>query len=608
MNEVLFQIVAIVALGMVAQWVAWRVRLPSILLLLGCGLIAGPITGYLKPDELFGELLLPIVSLSVSIILFEGGLSLRLRELGTARGAVFRLSTIGSLITWLLGAWAARWILGLPTAIALVMGALFVVTGPTVVAPMLRHLRPRGSVGNVLKWEGITTDPIGAILAVLLLEIFVVSHTPDVTASVSWAIGRAVILAGGAGVLCGWALRELLRRHILPDWLQGPWALMMVFGVYYIGNLIQHEAGLLSVTAMGALLANQRAARVARIAEFKENLQILLISALFIILAARVSPEQLMAIGWREFAFVGALVLAVRPITVMFSTIGSRLAWRERWLVAAMAPRGIVSAAMASVIALEMGQHDIPASERIVPVAFSVIFLTVVIYGIGSPIVARRLGLSNADPQGVLILGAQPWARAIAKALAELDIRVVLVDSNRRNVLQARLDGIATVHGNILAEHFAEGLDLAGIGRFLALTPNDEVNTLACEHLSEIFGSGNVYQLEVDTADISGVGGRRLFGEGIHYGELSQLFGRGAVTKATRLSDSFDLENYRELYGEEAVPLFIVSGKGRVQVLVRDVEYKAEDGHKLLGFVIPREEAPDSGREAAAPVVEPSEG
>lgn len=587
MPPIIVQLVFIVGLGIVAQWVAWRIHLPSILLLLAVGLVAGPITGFLDPDALFGDLLLPIVSLSVSVILFEGGLSLRFRELGSAAGAVARLSTVGAGITWALGSLAALWILELETHLALVMGALFVVTGPTVVGPMLRQLRPKGQAGHVLRWEGITTDPIGAILAVVLFETLVLSHSPDAARSMLTAAARTIFLGGGAGILAALALRQLLHMHILPDWLQGPWGLMMVFVAYVLGNAAQPEAGLLSVTVMGAFLANRRELRMQRIAEFKENLQILLLSGLFILLAARVDTAQLMAIGWREVLFVLALIVVVRPVTVLLSTLGSLLAWRERWLVAALAPRGIVSAALASVIALEMAENQIHGGERVVPVAFSVIVLTVVIYSIGTPLVARALGLSDVNPQGFLILGAHRWARALGKSLQELGHRVVVVDTNRRNVVRARLDGLSTVHGNILSEGLHEELDYEGIGHFLAVTPNDEVNTLACERMAEMFGSGAVFQLAEDGEADSGVGGRRLFANGVHYAAIDQLFRSGAVLKRTRMTDEFTLQHYRELYGEMAVPMYLVDASGKVQLLTESWPERIDDGQRLVGLVHP---------------------
>lgn len=592
MDPILTRLVAIVGLGIAAQWLAWRLRLPSILLLLGIGILVGPVLGVLRPDQLFGPLLLPIVSLSVAVILFEGGLSLRLSELRQSGSVVVRLSTLGVATTWGLGAYAAREILQWDIRSSLVLAALFVVTGPTVVGPMLRHIRPRGQVGNILKWEGIVTDPIGAVLAVLLFETLILSASEHATRGALIMALRTVFMGGGVGLGGGFLMRFLLGRHLLPDYLHNPLSLMMVFLVFAGGEFVQEEAGLLSVTVMGMFLANQRRARIARLVEFKEDLQVLLISGLFILLAARLDPSTLREIGWREALFVIVLILVVRPLSVLVSSLGSGVAWRERLLMMCLAPRGIVSAALASVIGLELAEHGIPSAEKIVPVAFAVIIGTVIVYGIGAPLLARALGLSDADPQGFLILGAQPFARALAKALSARGCRVLLVDSNRRNIARARLDGLSTKPGNILEEHFEESLDLSGIGRFLALTPNDEVNALACQKLEELFGSGGVYQLtpSEESDDNPEFGGRRLFGEGIDFVSLERNHADGAVLKATRLSEAFDMESYRAMYGAHAMPLFRIDEEARVSVLVRDLKQMPGSGQQILSMVLPVEQ------------------
>ena len=588
METILVSLVAIVAVGVLAQWIAWRVGVPSILLLLGVGIVAGPVSGWLDPDALFGELLLPLVSLSVAIILYEGGLSLRLRELRQVGRVVRNLCTIGAAVTWFGGALFARWLFEVPWTMALLLGALFIVTGPTVIGPLLRQIRPRRSVATALKWEGIVTDPLGVMVAVLVFEVIL--HGID---GANPARGVAVTLGLGSvlGIVSGLVLGFLLRRHLLPDHLQNPVSLMLVLVVFGASESVQPESGLLAVTVMGVVLANQRNVDVRHIVEFKESLQVLLLAVLFVLLSARIDREVLFDLSWRHPAFLAALVLVVRPAAVLVSTWGTSMPWRERAFIALVAPRGIVSAAMASVLALQLAEHDTENARMIVPIAFFVIVGTVVLYGLGAPWFARLLGMSAKAHRGLLILGAQDWVRALAKLLQQVEGDVLLIDANRRNVSTARMDGLTVSQENILAEGALEDIDLSGRGVFLALTPNDEVNSLACLRMAEVFGRGNVYQLA--TADESRseteweLGGRSLFDDDWTHHEIARRFRSGWVFKATKLSETFKLADYREIYGDEVLPMFVVTGGGAIVPYDPDLPLRPREGDKLVGMVPP---------------------
>lgn len=279
---------ALLLLGVASQWLAWRLRLPSILLLLLVGFVVGPFTGQrlMDPDELLGESLLPFVSLSVAVILFEGGLSLRLRELRGAGRVTLQLILLGPPITFALATLAGRWVLGLDAELSALLGALMVVTGPTVVLPLLRHVRPAGSLGRVILWEGIVTDPIGAIVAVLVFQTLLVGGAP-------WTGAGLALLGGGlAGLLGAVAIVLILRHDLVPDYLQAATVLGIALAAYVAANLVQHESGLLAVTLMGILLANQNLVSIEHIVEFKENLRVLLLSTLFLLLAARLPLEE----------------------------------------------------------------------------------------------------------------------------------------------------------------------------------------------------------------------------------------------------------------------------------------------------------------------------
>lgn len=535
-------------------------------MLLVFGIIAGPVTGLLDPDAVFGPLLFPVVSVSVAIILFEGGTSLRVAELRQVGGVVTTLVTLGALLTWSLATVAAHYVLGMPLEPALLLGALLVVTGPTVIVPLLRQMRPSRSLANALKWEGILSDPIGAVLAVLVFEV--ISRGGLETA---WTVGALGLLetiaigvvaaAAGAGLMI-----VVLSRRWVPEFLQSPLALTVVVAVFAVSNVFQSESGLLSVTLMGVAMANQKRVDVAHIVQFKENLRVILISGLFIILAARLEPAFVQAVGWSQLAFVGALILLVRPVAVGVSTLGSDFDWRERAVLAWVAPRGIVAAAVSSLFALELVEVGYAAGGQLASVTFMVIIATVVVYGFTSAPLARWLGVAQPDPQGVLIVGAHPWAREIGRELQELDIPVRLADSNRGNISQARLDGLPTYYGSTLTEGALDSIDLSGIGKLLAVTPNDEVNALTGLNFSALLGGDSVFQLaphDFERISADATVGRRLrgsflFREDASFWRLSARFDAGADVKTTDLSDSFDYEDFRAEH-PDSIPLFVVA-------------------------------------------------
>ena len=423
----------VVVLGIAAQWMGWRMRIPSILLLLIFGILAGPVFGWINPDNLLGSLLYPVVSMAVAMILFEGGLSLSVKEFRAIGGVTAWLVTVGAAITWFIGAVAARWILGLDWSLAILLGAVLVVTGPTVIGPMLQFIRPTGQTGAILKWEGIMIDPIGAMLAVLVFQVILESGTqPEmmVMITVLKTIGIGTLL----GLLGALVLGFCMKRNYIPDYLHNPVAVMFVVAVFTGANILQSESGLLAVTMMGFALANQKSVSIQHIVEFKENLRVLLIAGVFILLAAHLKPADLDQIGIASFVFLLVLVLVARPASVFVSTFGSKLSTKEKLFLSWMAPRGIVAAAVASIFALRLEEVGLAGSEVLVPQTFFIIIGTVALYGLTAPLVARRLGLAKVHPQGVLFLGGQYWVRNIAKTLYDEGYPVMLVDNSRHNI------------------------------------------------------------------------------------------------------------------------------------------------------------------------------
>jgi len=599
-ESLLLRLAAVAVLGVGAQWVAWRLKLPSILLLLLVGLAAGPGFEILPVDLMLGDLLAPLVSLAVAVILFEGGLSLDLRELRQIGRTLGQLIVLGVLVTWAMATAAAHYAAGLGWEVSLLLGAILTVTGPTVVGPLLRHVRPSGQVGPIANWEGIVADVIGATLAVLVFHALADGGLGRATIGQT-AFGLLATLGAGAvaGLAGAFLLYQVLRRHLVPDPLQAPLALAVVLGVYAVSDRWQHESGLLAVTLIGFALRNQHRVPVGHIVAFKENLRTLLLSSLFIILAARVDLADLRAVGFGEVIFVLLLVLVIRPVAVAAGTVGTSLPHRERFFLAFLAPRGVVAAA---VSALFGSQLELAGAERLAPLTFLVIIVTVSFYGLASAPLARRLGLAEPNPQGTLLIGAGQFARALAEALARLGIKAVLVDSNRLSIGEARLAGLTAIHGSALDETVLEELPLGGLGRVLALTPNDEVNSLAVLHYAELFGRRNSYQLaprrggqtEGASTDLRG---RTLFGGEVTFGHLAKLLREGYEVRSTNLSATFDLDAWREHHGPLAVPLFRLDAEERLHAFTDEAEVGAAAGERLLALVPPDRQEDPPGQE-----------
>jgi NhaP-type Na+/H+ or K+/H+ antiporter len=592
-HDVLIGLGAMLLIGVSAQWLAWRLRLPSILLLFVFGFVAGPaVLGLVDPDAVFGRLLLPVVALSVAVILFEGGLGLRTPDLRDVGGVVRNLVTVGALVTWALTSTAAWLLLDVGPAFALLFGAILVVSGPTVVIPLLAQIKPIGRVGSVLRWESIVIDPIGAVLAVLVFEGALAETFGGATASIALRILGTIVVGGFCGIFGAWALVQLLRRYWIPDHLDNAAALAMAVAVYLACESAQHESGLLGVTVLGVAMANQRRARIHHIIEFKENLRVLLLAFLFMLLAARLRMEDLRQLDLSVLAFVGVLALVIRPAAVAISCAGSPLSWRERLFLAWVAPRGIVAAAVSSVFALRLQAAGHEDAARLVPLTFLTILCTVTLYGLTSPLLARRLGVSEPHPQGVLLLGAHAWARDVAAVLAERGFSVLLTDTNPWNVSAARMRGLNAWHGNAIAEYADEELDLRGVGRVLAMTPNPEVNVLATLHFRDRFGRGEVYQLPLaETAKtpageppFGDWGGRFLFSPQASHRELTRRFETGATIKATSLTERFGWDDFRAQHGDDALPLFAIQGRSLLVATV-DVPLRPAPGQTVIALV-----------------------
>ncbi|MBQ53668.1 MULTISPECIES: cation:proton antiporter [Pseudomonas] len=605
-TKIMFAIGGIGAAALASQWLAWRLRLPAILFLLLSGLLAGPLLGLLDPEALFGPLLFPMVSLAVALILFEGSLTLHLSEWKEIGTVVHRLVTWGAMITWAVIACATHYLLDFSWELALLFGTLTLVTGPTVIVPMLRVVRPKASIANILRWEGIVIDPIGALLAVVVFS-FIVSQDGGSPFGASM-ITFAMVIGTGAllGAVGGWLFGQVLKRHWLPEYLQNLASLAAVLGIFIGSNTLVHESGLLAVTVMGMWLANMRGVDVKQILHFKENLSVLLISGLFIILAARLDLNALIALGPVTLVLLAIIQLVARPLSVFVCTLGSSLNWRERSLLAWIAPRGIVAAAVSAIFALRLQEYGYEQAVLLVPLTFLVIIGTVVLQSATARPLAQLLKVAEPAPSGFLIVGANPVARAIGKALTKLDTRVLLTDSSWENTRAARMDNLPTYFGNPTSQHAEAHLDLVGLGHMLALSPSSELNALACMHYRHDFPakrrftlpSGNESRRSDKHRSSDGVRGRCLGSEPLSFPQFASRLSKGAEIRTTTLTEAFGWSEYQKLYGDKAVVILARDPKGWIHVATQPLDFAPGPDWSLIALI--EEEPADAAPAAVA--------
>ena len=642
-NQYMIYLICVPVLGISAQWLAWRLRLPSILLLLGFGILLGQaITpadvienlpriedslsqAHISPEQQ-GEglipavhqdgspyiseppahprvdaidvnaLLLPLVSFCVAIILFEGGLTLRFSELKEAGSATIRLCTIGAGVTWILSSIAVFYIAGFQNwELSALTGAFMVVTGPTVVIPLLRHIHPSKKMGSIAKWEGIIIDPIGAVLAVLVFEFIRNYEQGDSFLGVAMALLVTVV----TGLVIAYCSSKLLllftRKYWIPDYLHGVVFLAVALGTFGVSNLIQHESGLLTVTVLGILLVNQKEVSIHHIIEFKEHLGVFLISSLFIVLGSNFDLAQIPEVGWQGLGFLAVMIIFVRPASVFLSTIKSDLSFKEKIFLSFLAPRGIVAAAVASVFALELGHvggMDQAIVDKIVPLTFILIVGTVAVYGLGAAPLARLLGLSETNPQGILFAGADQWGRDLAVALQQTGHNVLMLDTSFNNWSQCRMVGIPAECASVLSDYVQEELDLSGIGRVMAVTPNDEVNALTMQEFSSIFGRQNIYRMPPwdykkgrRSSEGGHAAGRWICHPRVTHNLMRQQVRDGGTFKVTRISDEFTYEQFIERNGMNCILFFTVDTNDNLNINTTENPLKVKAGDTIVAFV-----------------------
>ncbi|MDF1780419.1 MAG: sodium:proton antiporter [Alcanivoracaceae bacterium] len=586
------QLALITLVAFACQWAAWRIKLPAILPLLLSGIALGPALGWLEPNELFGDLLLPGVSLAVAIILFEGAMTLKLDEIRGLEATVRRLVTWGALITWAVITYVTTLVTPLSFELALLFGALVTVTGPTVIVPLLRSVRPVASVARLLRWEGIVIDPIGALLAVLAYELIIVSGSDSNGLSHSvWLFTQTIVFGAAVGAAIAFGLAEVLRRHLIPEYLRSFMVLSAVVGQFVISNELMHESGLVAVTVCGMVLTNRRGINTDDILHFKENLSVILISGLFIILAARIEMREIASLGYATILVVGAVQFIARPLSVIFSTFGSNLNWRERALLSWIGPRGIVAAAVSALFAERLEALGIAGAQTLVPLTFLVIIGTVALQSLTARPLAKLLRVAEPAPRGFLIVGANPVARAIAEALQKNGFTVMLTDSSWEMIRTARMAGLSVFYGNPVSLYADQKLDLVGMGRLLGISQRRELNALSTMRYRLEFGEQNVYSLAaaVDADEKHGVApehrGGTLFDNELTYGKLASILSKGGEIRQTKMSEEFNFDAYIATEGRQVWPMFAIDSKDRIHVFTAEAKPKPQAGWVIISLI-----------------------
>jgi len=506
----MIELASVIIFGILAQWFAWRFKIPAILPLLLIGLLIGPISTLYTEDGakwlepiwngtkgLFpGESLFYFVSLSISIILFEGGLTLKISEVKNVSSVITKLITIGSLVTFIGAAIAVYYIYDLSWEISFLFSALIIVTGPTVITPILRNIPLKRDVSAILKWEGILIDPVGALVAVLVFEFISVEEGHAFTKTAFMEFGKIVLFGATFGFTFAHAMVYIIKKKLVPHYLLNAFSLAMVLGVFVLSDAFAHESGLLAVVVMGMVIGNIGLPNLKDLLYFKETLSVLLISILFILLSANINISDLQAVfNWNTLWLFLAVVFIIRPIGVFLSTTKSSLKTNEKLFISWVGPRGIVAAGIASLFGLKLVNLGIDNAELITPLVFMIVLGTVMLNATTARLIAKLLGVFLKKSNGVLIVGAGEFSRIIAKYLSDHKRHVVLVDSNFDNIEKAKELGLEALNLDVFSDELENNIELTDIGYLMALTANVNVNSHCIEKFQDQFGEHGSFRL-----------------------------------------------------------------------------------------------------------------
>lgn len=598
----MLELAGIIILGMIAQWFAWKFKIPAILPLILIGLCVGPFSTFFMEDGskllepvwngqkgLFpGGLLFNFVSLSISIILFEGGLTLKKEELMNVGGVIMKLITLGSLVTFVGGGIAAHYIFGLNWAMSFLFSGLIIVTGPTVISPILRNIPLKKEVSAVLKWEGILIDPIGALAAVLVFEFIYIGGGHSYTKDALIEFGKIVVIGTSIGFTAAYALYYSIKFKLIPHYLLNVVVLAWVLGVFVLSDMFAHESGLLTVVVMGMVLGNKNVKELEDILYFKESISILLISMLFILLAANINMSDLMLLyNWKTVFLFLTVVLIIRPLGVFLSTYKSELKTNEKLFISWVGPRGIVAAGIASLFGLKLLQKGEPGAEYITPLVFMIVLGTVLLNATTARFFAKAVGVFLKNSKGILIVGASQFSRLVASYLKENGRHVVLIDSNPVNIKKAKDSELEAMQMNIYSDDLFEEVELNDVSFLLALTGSASVNEYIIEKLAPIFGGKGAYRL-ISAAEMKlQEKPSNLITANDDYLNINEVVRDYPEVNKVEVKDH---EHYFSLldnmnHEKKSIPVFLETKGGEIHIVASlNSDYEIKEGDQIVYF------------------------
>ncbi|MBF1057076.1 MAG: sodium:proton antiporter [Peptostreptococcus sp.] len=587
----------IIFLGVFSQWLAWKISKPAIVIMSLAGLIVGPFLNIIVPSQVLGDSIYKsIISISVALILFEGSLSLDFKEITDTKMTIKRIVVFGALISWILGSLSAYFLAGLSITTSLVIGALLIVTGPTVIIALLRQAKLDSKVSTILKWEGILVDPMGAILAVLSFEAAEVFASSSVSPGILVKFGIGVLIAVAIGVLVGIGTGRALQKNYFPEYLKSAIVLCLVLGTFSLSESITHETGLLAVTVMGVILANMHISSIEQVKHFNENISILLTSSVFVMLTSSLSRSILVDIfQLKIILFVLSMLFIVRPLSIWLSTIGTDLNIREKTLIGWIAPRGIVALTVTgyfSNLLVEEGHQD---AELLLALTFALVIVTVIAHGFSIQPLAKKLGLAHDGKPGLVIVGSNPFSVALAKFLKDWDVPSLIVDYSGKNLENVINTDIETYQGEILYEVANYNLDLVIYKKMLLNTPIPLYNILVSnEFVSRFEHTSSICIINVlgdkvrsDFKELQKIGVPRLGDYRATYLSLIRLVEDGYDFAATQITEELTEEEYYRLMDYRRINIFTMTESGDIEFFTTEHKPRISSGDYIVSLTPP---------------------
>lgn len=598
----MLELAGIVILGILAQWVAWRLKIPAILPLILIGLFVGPVstllsvdgTKWLEPiwngqEGLFpGESLYYFVSLAIGVVLFEGGLTLRKNEISNIGPVILKLITLGVVVTFIGAGLAAHFTFGLSWQISFLFAALIIVTGPTVISPILRNIPLKKDISSILRWEGILIDPIGALVAVLVYEFIRIEDGHEFTMTALLEFGKIVLFGFTFGFAFAHALVYTIKKSIIPHYLLNVVTLATVIGVFVLADTFAHESGLLAVVIMGMVMGNINLPNLKELLYFKESLSILLVSILFILLAANMEMEEIMLVFDQDALLLFAVVVFVlRPLGVFLSSISSGLAFKEKLFISWVGPRGIVAAGIASLFGLKLARQGVPGAEYITPLVFMIVLGTVLLNATTARLFSKLVGVFLKDSKGILIIGASSVSRLIGQYLKRSNRHVVLVDSNPDNIRKAKKMELEAIEESVYSDDLFNNIELNDIGYLMALTGNSDINKTAIHKFRKQFGENGSFRLispdEMGNPENNPEDG--LFSPTDDYIKLTEVSRKFPSIREVDLNSRDHYEGLIEILKSDPdiIPLFIKNKEGDLNIIPsQNYAVDIEQGYQLI--------------------------